>query len=132
MWKATTDRTAEATTRFVLLTEAHNLAIAAADVTLMNEIAEHAKRDFTIDRLRASEAALNAASATLEELSTAAAAPADFAVVAENGLALANQAAGDGWPETARKLASTALSAARKADDDELVKKATLRLVELQ
>jgi hypothetical protein len=130
--EAATDRNRDAAARFVLLTEAHNLAIAAADVTLAKELSDLAKRGFTINRLPASEAALDAAAATLEELSTAAETPADFAVVAENGIELAGQAAADGWTEIARKLASTALSAARKADDDELVNKATLRLVELQ
>lgn len=132
IWKTATDNRMEAPARFVLLTEAHNLAIAAADVTLANEIKDHAKRDFTIDRLPASESALDAAAAALEQLSGAAKTPADFAAVADIGLALAGQVAGDGKIDTARKMASTALSAARKAEDDELVKKATLRLVELQ
>ena len=132
IWQAAADNSMEAPARFVLLTEAHNLAIAAADVTLVNEIMDHAKRDFTIDRLPASESALDAAAAALEQLSGAAKTPADFAAVAEIGLALAGQAAADGRIETARKMVSTALSAARKADDDELIAKATLRLVELQ
>jgi hypothetical protein len=132
MRKEAMDRNREAAARFVLLTEAHNLAIAAADVTLAKELSDLAKRDFTINRLPASEAALDSAAATLEELSSAAETPAEFAVVAENGIELADLAAADGWTRTAGKLASTALSAARKADDGELVKKATLRLVELQ
>ncbi len=57
---------------------------------------------------------------------------ADFAAVAQNGLALAERAADDGRLETAKRIAETALSAARKAEDDELVKKATLRWLELQ
>lgn len=87
--KAATDRNREAAARFVLLTEAHNLAIAAADVTLAKELSDFAKRDFAINRLPVSEAALDAAAATLEKLSSVAEAPADFAVVAENGIELA-------------------------------------------
>lgn len=130
--KAAADRSMEAPARYVLLSEARNLAIAAADVTFADEIADEAKQDFAIDRLPVSEAALEAAAAALEQLSSAAKTPADSAAVAEVGLALAAQAAADGRTDTARKLASTALSAARKAEDDELVKKVTLRLVELQ
>ncbi|MBC8872572.1 MAG: hypothetical protein H8E44_24320 [Planctomycetes bacterium] len=132
IWKAAADNSVEAPAKFVLLTEAYNLAIAAADVTLANEIMEAAKQDFTIDRLPASESALDAAATALEQLSGAAKTPADSAAVAEIGLALAGLAAADGRMETAKKMVSTALSAARKAEDDELIAKATLRLVELQ
>ena len=45
---------------------------------------------------------------------------------------MAERAADDGRLETAKRIAETALSAARKAEDDELVKKATLRWLELQ
>jgi hypothetical protein len=132
IWRAAADKSLEAPARFVLLSEARNLAIAAADVTLADEIADDAKRDFTIDSLPASESALDAAAAALEQLSGAAKTPDDSAAVAEIGLALADQAAGGGRPETAKKIAETALSAARKSKDDELVKKATLRWLDLQ
>ncbi len=132
MRKAATEKNREAVAKFVLLTEAHNLAVAAADVTLVNEISDQARRDFAIDRLPASESALDAAATTLVKLSSDAETPADFAAIAENAIALADQAADDGSIGTARKIASMALSAARKANDDELVRQATLRLVDLQ
>ena len=48
MLQAASDAGEEATTRFVLLVEAHKLAIAAEDVSLADEIMDCMVRDFTM------------------------------------------------------------------------------------
>jgi len=120
-----------ATTRFVLLVEAYKLAIAAEDVSLANEITDCMVRDFTIGRLEATASVLDTKAAIFEELRDRAETPEGLAAVAEGAIALAEQAAGDDRADLAGKMAEMALSTARKAGDDELVKKVTLRLVEL-
>jgi hypothetical protein len=132
MLQAAGDASEKATTRFVLLVEAHKLAIAAEDTTLVNEITDCMVRDFTIEEPEANASVLDTKGTILEELSDRAKTPEDLAAVAESALALADQAAGDDRTELAEKMASMALSTARRAGDDELVRKATLRLVELR
>ena len=116
----------------MLLCEAHNLAVAAADAALADEILHDAQQDFLVDRLSTGESAWKTAPTALEEFRSAAQTPADFSAVAENGIALAARAAAAGQLEIARQMAVTALSAARKAEDRELVNKATLSWVALQ
>jgi len=132
MLLAASDANEKATTRFVLLIEAHKLAITAGDTTLANEITDCMVRDFTIERLEANASVLDTKATFLEELRDRAKTPEDLAAVAEGAIALAEQAAADDKTDLAKKMASMALSTARKAGDDELVRKATLRLVELR
>ena len=132
MLQAAGDASEKATARFVLLVEAHKLAIAARDATLANEITDCMVRDFTIERLEANASVLDTKAALLKKLNDRAKTPEDLGAVAESALALAEEAAGDSRTDLAEEMARMALLTARKAGDDELVRKATLRLVELR
>ncbi len=58
--------------------------------------------------------------------------PEDFKAVAQQGLTLLDHAIVDGNHELAEKIAAAALAAARKAEDGELARKATLRFLDVQ
>lgn len=132
MLEAAGDADKKATTRFVLLVEAHKLAIMGEDTALVGEITDCMVRDFTIDASEANASILDTKAIMLEQLRDRAETPEDLAAVAEGAIALAEQAAADDKADLAEKMARMALAAARKTGDDDLVRKATLRLVELR
>lgn len=132
MLLAAVDAKEKAPTRFALLVEAHKLAIAAGSAELANEITDCMVRDFTTEQPSPNASVLDSKASILEEIGNRAETSEDWAAVAESALALANQAGGADRMDLARKMASMALLTARKADDDALVRRATLRLVELR
>ena len=55
-----------------------------------------------------------------------------YRTVAQRGLALVDQAVSAGRHELARRVATMAIGAARKAEDNELAKRATVRFLQLR
>jgi hypothetical protein len=111
--------------RYALLAKACHAAAVVGDAeTALRAVDETAGR-YEIDVL---ELKADALVGLIEGAKDAAA----FGAVAEHGLALIDQAVGSGKRDLAQRVAPVALAAARKAGNRELIKKATLRLVELQ
>ena len=111
--------------RFVLLVHAADAAAASGDPkNALRAVSELAKR-YEIDTIQVE-------AETLIKLNGGAKTSDTYRAVAQRGLALVDQAVSVGRHEIARRVATTAIGAARKAEDNELAKRATVRFLQLR
>jgi hypothetical protein len=110
---------------YVALNHALDGAIAGGDVPLVGQILDELSRRFTIDSL-----SLRAKS-YLDLRQHVTSAPA-WEILSESTLALIDDATAAGHSDLAAPLVETSLQAARKANNVELIRKATLKVLSLQ
>ncbi|MHC4404896.1 MAG: hypothetical protein ACYTG0_35055 [Planctomycetota bacterium] len=111
--------------RFVLLERARDLAAGSEDVETALSATDEIIRRYEVDALEAKVETIDTLRASV---TTALAARA----LAENGLALADQALAEGRKDLAVKLVEHTMAVALKHDDREMHKQAVMRFVKMQ
>jgi hypothetical protein len=118
--------------RYVLLSRARESATGDGDVKSALAAVDETHKRFEIDVPALKAETRAALGKTLRQLAEKADAPKAHRAVAENCLRLVKEAKAAGEKDLANDMTSIALASARKSEDSDLIKRATIEFLEMQ